>query len=720
MKNKGFTKRLIEYSEKFFQQWFKGSEDSDDNVSFTSVFFQLNYICNDLNIGHNYSIYFAFDIIYVVLRSIIKLLDIDKFIYEIDQDKSMKTTDFLRQFFRIVNRYNIHELGEKITGKIRREIIFSLFDEINSSKRIISYLENNLSTTNPIIFNTCGFILYTLLKLTLDLKIKFTGNELEKYQNNLINSFILFINEYFIQKENLRANEKQNELVIRQILVFICSISDKTSTIPILINANCSQACLRWLTLSYLDDYEYKGIIYILNNIARHDEGAIILRKFDCAKIVRQFKTEGLNRKLEFMIDKELHLKIWRILDLILALIVDPDELYVEEINSGTINHVLSISKMTSKCVDFTYGGYHISEPLIALMKLCTNDNIIHYILHQDQCLIFFCTTLKAFLNDMENQTIENSCLDLDILAIMALANILWSISFHDQYKNDLIQNIYLIKQLEEFRENDIVSLVLPYIFIPYQMSSLRRVIGGIWQNLYPSLPSIPEIPSKSTRSIMISYSHVNTDFCRELFEMLNRFSGLTINVDIHNGKYLWKEIIQIIEQSDAVIFLLSNDFYYSKSCRQEFIYITDTLQKLFFPVFIDHDFKPTGWLQKRIARLKYIRFGEKDFKDSCEEILSLINENLSMNLSLMNNPFEAIKWNDKEIKQWFINHNIIPDLYEFYHFQNGNELLLYADATLAFPWIKEYERIKLRFEGQEKNLSQDQFLVFINALKRL
>jgi hypothetical protein len=200
---------------------------------------------------------------------------------------------------------------------------------------------------------------------------------------------------------------------------------------------------------------------------------------------------------------------------------------------------------------------------------------------------------------------------------------------------------------------------------------------------------------------------------------MLTKLPELSINVDFKNGKYSWKEIAETIEQSHAVLFLLSKEFYYSKSCRQEFIHVTDTLKKLFFPIFIDPDFKPSGWLHKRVARLKSIRFGEKDFLNTFEELLELINDNLSLNISLINNFSDVTKWNDKEIKQWFGDHHIIPELYEFYHFQNGNELLLYANATLAFSWIKEYERIKVRFE-EKQSLSQEQFLQFIYALKRL
>ncbi|CAF4438488.1 unnamed protein product, partial [Rotaria sp. Silwood2] len=122
------------------------------------------------------------------------------------------------------------------------------------------------------------------------------------------------------------------DILIKEILYFIWNITDKTLTIPIFININCPQICLQWLSLSYLNSYEYKCIIGILNNIARHDNGAIILNKFDCAKIVRQFKNEVLNINIDFIINKDIRSVISLLLDLILILVVDPDELYADEI----------------------------------------------------------------------------------------------------------------------------------------------------------------------------------------------------------------------------------------------------------------------------------------------------------------------------------------------------------------------------------------------------
>jgi len=225
----------------------------------------------------------------------------------------------------------------------------------------------------------------------------------------------------------------------------------------------------------------------------------------------------------------------------------------------------------------------------------------------------------------------------------------------------------------------------------------------------------------------MISYSHINIDFCRQFYDILNILPQLSISVDFINSKYLWKEIAETIEQSDLVLFLISKDFFYSKSCRQEFTYATNTRKKAFIPVYIDGDYQARGWLESRLTGLKYIRFGEGNFMNTCDELLSMINESLSINIrsiSSVKNSSDVKQWNYEDVQQWFANNNIIPELYEFYQFQNGNELLSFAQAILPFPWTKEYERIRVRFEEkfkqQKERLSSFEFSKFIHALERL
>ncbi|CAF5159349.1 unnamed protein product, partial [Rotaria magnacalcarata] len=145
------------------------------------------------------------------------------------------------------------------------------------------------------------------------------------------------------------------------------------------------------------------------------------------------------------------------------------------------------------------------------------------------------------------------------------------------------------------------------------------------------------------TCSLMISYSHVNIDFCRQLYDILSAIPKLSISVDFNTGKYLWKDIVETLVQADLIVFLLSKDFFYDKSCRQELIYVTDKLKTLFFPIFIDQNFKSTGWLHKRIARLKSIQFDKTN--------------------PIMRNSLDIKQWSDKEVKEWFMKNDILPEL---------------------------------------------------------
>ena len=266
--------KLLKQIEDLFQQLFLYTENPNRSLSLTTIFRKLTDICQNLINEQNTNTSYVFDILTIILKDYIKLLDIDQFINAINENDVIENNNFLRQYSRILSYYNSYDLIKQLSMKIRREIFFSLIDQLNCSKRLLSYLENNF-----ILINSYDFILYTILNLLNNLKIKLTKNDLEKYEKNLFNIFILYLNKYFIQKEYLRINNKQNNLLIEKILSFIFEISNKTLTIPILININCPQICLQWLSLSYLDDYEYQYTIYILNNPIRHDEGINILKK---------------------------------------------------------------------------------------------------------------------------------------------------------------------------------------------------------------------------------------------------------------------------------------------------------------------------------------------------------------------------------------------------------------------------------------------------------
>ena len=81
--------------------------------------------------------------------------------------------------------------------------------------------------------------------------------------------------------------------------------------------------------------------------------------------------------------------------------------------------------------------------------------------------------------------------------------------------------------------------------------------------------------------------------------------------------------------------------------------------------------------------------------KEISKKLLSMINTTPSIE----KNSSDVKQWNDREVKQWFLHHHLLPELQEFYQFQNGNELILYAQAISTSSWTREYERIRSRFE---------------------
>lgn len=700
------------------------------------IFNKLNDISHDLVHKNHYTVSYSFVIFNKILKIYIELLDVPRFMDVILNENSMPNDTFLRQLVRITEKYDFERWINQMKMKSRREIFIFFFDQLSVSKLLISYIQNSITKNSDdqnnlhhhLISNSCCSILYLIFKVLNYIRIKLIANDLEKYQNTLLSLFIKYINQHFFAKEHVRINENQNTTLVIEMLYFISNITDKTLIIPIMISLNLPQLCLQWLSLTYLKFYEYKFILNVLNNIARHDDGIRILKQYNCSTILRRFKDEILYFHIGFVVDKPVRLAIFRLMDSIRLLITDPLELYIVETNEPTISIMLSTIEHCLALANFRYHGFHLSELLITVMKLSVHDNILDYILQNNRFLLVSAAILGILLSNIEHKTIESDNIDLDVLSILALGNILWSISFHEKYKIELIKNTDLIKSLETFRTSETTNHVLPYIYLPQQMSSLKRVIDGISQNLFPSSPPMLNNQlnpaGKLNCSLMISYSHCNINIAKHLNELLMTIPQLLINVDFHNGKYLWKETIEMMEQSDVVLFILSKEFFYDKACRQELIYVTDRLKKLFFPIFIDENFKPTGWLHTRVARLKTIYFNEINPIQTLEEILNMINEHLCMNLSLVRNSDDMKRWDKDEVQKWFVDKHIVPELYEFYQFENGNELWLYAQAILKYSYIDEYQRIKRRFDEKfhdnQKDLSEDEFQHFINELKDL
>lgn len=107
---------------------------------------------------------------------------------------------------------------------------------------------------------------------------------------------------------------------------------------------------------------------------------------------------------------------------------------------------------------------------------------------------------------------------------------------------------------------------------------------------------------------VMFSYAHKDDRFCYRILKELEPMNNtLRVWIDIQQCAMgdLWEKIADAIEHADVILCFISEYYHQSKSCRQEFIYAVDDLQKPIIPILIG-DYKPKGWLGMLTLLLAY------------------------------------------------------------------------------------------------------------------
>lgn len=271
----------------------------------------------------------------------------------------------------------------------------------------------------------------------------------------------------------------------------------------------------------------------------------------------------------------------------------------------------------------------------------------------------------------------------------------------------------------------------------------------------------------------MISYCHDNSTFCGQILDLLRtRHDAFEIWIDqthCQGAADLWESIADGMERASMIVSLISNEYFQSKSCRQEFVYATDSLKKRIIPVLIGN-FEPKGWLGEysihniypkyyflkllyelgiRMTGMKYIRF--RDFhqldKNKMTELLNTIlssfsslqpiihkdplsserhiksssvsNVTSSMPISL-HSLDQQTSTND-DIHTWFADHRISPQLRDLFDFQSTEEMLDYAELLIEDrrKQMNLYAKIfSQKYNGND--MPPHEFNRFANFLERL
>ncbi len=307
-----------------------------------------------------------------------------------------------------------------------------------------------------------------------------------------------------------------------------------------------------------------------------------------------------------------------------LALLSTPEQIKNDRKHmNNALDQLLQSVSNASMSNEYRDDGFHISEPLVVLVKLFNDDRALDYILQHAQVELDAPSTLEFFINLLVkfNNNVNSEKDLLKQLTCTALVNILWSVSFQEnyQYRRQLKNNQDLMKLLQIFSNIDGLNETGANStqYVPKYIESIQTAANGILLNISEKKLTVnmehhsaPLPPAKGERivdalvlqpfvvdnkkhcgnkpMVMISYSHDDKVLCYQLEEELKRNEQFDIWIDKNycaTGDS-WEHIARGIKQSQVILCLITKN-YTSKSVRREVIYAIDRLDKPLVPVFV-------------------------------------------------------------------------------------------------------------------------------------
>ena len=388
-----------------------------------------------------------------------------------------------------------------------------------------------------------------------------------------------------------------------------------------------------------------KRLINITVNISRHDDGIDALNSLNAISIVQQIQSRVQDSKVNILCCMSL------------ALLSTPEQIKNDRRRmNNALDQLLQSVVNASKSEQFVDGSFHISEPLVVLVKLFNDDRALDYILQHAQVELEDASTVEFFIKLLLNfhATVSNEKDSLKQLTCTALVNILWSVSFQEQcqYKRQLQSNENLLNLLVTLSNGEALAetTASSIQYVPKYIENIQTAAKGIVVNVctQPSVAdsdtaavvsslsplkrrsiskALDSQPSQKQNSlanddvnnsshrpmIMISYSHEDKALCYQLEVELKRHDKYDVWIDKNycTTGDSWERIAQGIKQSHVVLCLISKN-YTSKSVRREVIYAIDKLDKQLLPVYVLKPVVPE-WLDIRTCDLAYIRFPDEN-----------------------------------------------------------------------------------------------------------
>ena len=292
----------------------------------------------------------------------------------------------------------------------------------------------------------------------------------------------------YVDKNKQNLSNADMSITIDAIVTFLWTLVDDTILVPKMIETNLPPLAVKWISMTNISMDMQRPCIHIIHNLARHEQGVQALNNINCINVLKEFKQRVLDPNKTN--EDELYVELRLLYCMVLSLLTEPKENREDLKNlRKVLDQLLQLLVDAGQAENDKCGEFHVSEPLVVLTKLCVHDEILFYVLNESSVknmqakskVEFFCQLLTKFRGALASDN------DLDQLSLTALFNMIWSISFHDQYIEELKSDSKFLVTLKSLANDDGEAWVEQYV--PKHMSSISKAANGILWNLDENNP---------------------------------------------------------------------------------------------------------------------------------------------------------------------------------------------------------------------------------------
>ncbi|CAF2481350.1 unnamed protein product [Rotaria sp. Silwood2] len=323
---------------------------------------------------------------------------------------------------------------------------------------------------------------------------------------------------------------------------------------------------------------------------------------------------------------------------------------------------------------------------------------------------------LRGFLSLAKNDAIQQKVADTKKVSFLIemcdqypiVYDILWALSFNHDIQQQLRSNQKLMLRLAHLKQE-------------LHHEPMGKITYGILWNL-KSTHEDRELIEKDDQTmfdIMISYSHKDKIFCKQLYDELIKIGyRVWIDFDQIHGNVM-DAMAQAIEQSNTILICMSEQYRKSNYCRAEANYAFRRRNRI-VPILLQEHYQPDGWLLFLVGQLLYVDFTKYEFSQSMEVLIkelkapvlqdynlqrreskdetNIISSNLSIQQSRSILPVlsdNILDWTPTDIQHWLIGHNLVQmsrilSDYDGSSLINLNKYLTNVESQQIFKLLQE------------------------------